>query len=217
MCAEKFEAHACDMQGVFINYPWNRALLDSQLQKLKKLRLSKKFIRSGIVFIWAEKEIIAEIVQFFEAQDFKYVENLIVAQFSRDKLREKSRVQEISSLGKRQSILNFFAKTADDSKAANSQQTTAEKLLDPEYLDQHLPNIRSEDIIECFHADDAQFFASSKKTLLMFRRVDDSHCRPRTTRASSFDTRGPQTSFSTSTPKQCTMDSTGKLWTRSIR
>lgn len=210
MCEEKFEAHADNMQGVFINYPWNRGHLDSQLQEFKKLRLSKKFIRTGIAFVWAEKEIIADIVELFESQDFKYVENLIVAQFSREKLREKSRLQENATLGKRQSLLSFFAKTADENNPAAAQQSAADKLLDPEYLDGHLPNIKGEDILDCFHTDPAQFFTSSKKTLLMFRRVGAAHCRLRTTRVSNCGTREPQTSSSTSTPKQRATGSTPK-------
>ena len=171
MCVEKFEQHASDMQGVFINFAWDRARLESQLQQFKQLRLSKKFIRSGIVFVWAEKEVIAEIVEFFESQDFKYVENLIVAQFSRDKLREKSRLRDDAALGKRQSLLSYFAKSAANGDASLGHHTAAKRLLDPEYLDHHLPCISSQDIVECFQTGEARFFASSKKTLLMFRRV----------------------------------------------
>lgn len=34
-------------------------------------------MREGIMFIWAEKELIGEILDHFEAQGFEYVENMV--------------------------------------------------------------------------------------------------------------------------------------------
>lgn len=34
-------------------------------------------MREGILFIWAEKELIGEILDHFEAQGFEYVENMV--------------------------------------------------------------------------------------------------------------------------------------------
>ncbi len=41
-----------------------------------KLNFSKNLMIDGLVFIWVEKEIISEVIKFFESQDMIYVENI---------------------------------------------------------------------------------------------------------------------------------------------
>lgn len=41
-----------------------------------QLNFSKHLMIDGLVFIWVEKEIISEVIKYFESQDMIYVENI---------------------------------------------------------------------------------------------------------------------------------------------
>lgn len=43
---------------------------------MKKVRIPDYVMKDGILFVWAEKELIYEIIKHFETQGFAYVENL---------------------------------------------------------------------------------------------------------------------------------------------
>ena len=45
--------------------------------EFKKLRIPSSVMKDGILFIWAEKELIGDIVFHFEDQGFQYVENMV--------------------------------------------------------------------------------------------------------------------------------------------
>ena len=42
-------------------------------------------MREGMLFIWAEKELISEILDHFEPQGFEYVENMVYVMTDHDK------------------------------------------------------------------------------------------------------------------------------------
>jgi hypothetical protein len=44
-----------------------------------------KAMKEGIIFIWVEKDYLSEVLQFFEDQDIKYVENLVWAKLTNQK------------------------------------------------------------------------------------------------------------------------------------
>ena len=48
-----------------------------KIEQLKKLIIPPEVMKEGILFIWAEKELISEILTHFEAQGFEYVENMV--------------------------------------------------------------------------------------------------------------------------------------------
>ena len=47
------------------------------IEEFKKLRIPSSVMKDGILFIWAEKELIGDIVFHFEDQGFQYVENMV--------------------------------------------------------------------------------------------------------------------------------------------
>ena len=53
-----------------------------QLTIKKQLQLPLKAVKEGIIFIWVEKEYISDVLQFFEDQNIKYVENLVWARLT---------------------------------------------------------------------------------------------------------------------------------------
>jgi hypothetical protein len=168
MMSAKYEQYADDMQGIFINIEWNVNRIESHMEEFKKLKLSNEFIDNGIIFIWAEKELIADIVDHFESQGFKYVENLIISQLSMKKIQTYSE-SEKENLGKRPSLLNFFSQPQKKSASATSNpQTQTAKV---EELESTLPNLTRDQILQSFHKDRYDYFGKTKKTLLMFRKV----------------------------------------------
>jgi hypothetical protein len=48
-----------------------------KIEELKELFIPTEVMREGIMFIWAEKELIGEIIDHFEPQGFEYVENMV--------------------------------------------------------------------------------------------------------------------------------------------
>ena len=55
-----------------------------RIEELKKLVIPAEVMREGLLFIWAEKELIGEILMHFEAQGFEYVENLVYVMLDKD-------------------------------------------------------------------------------------------------------------------------------------
>jgi len=53
------------------------AFAGTQIEDFKKLIIPDKVMKDGILFVWAEKELISEIVLHFEEQGFQYVENMV--------------------------------------------------------------------------------------------------------------------------------------------
>ena len=60
---------------IYINTPYNYDCMNFQ-----RLRLSRRLIPSGFVFIWADRENIPSIIDIFENKGFFYVENLVWVQ-----------------------------------------------------------------------------------------------------------------------------------------
>jgi len=46
------------------------------IEDLKLLRFPLNFMKDGLIFIWSEKETIADVIKLMEAQKFIYVENV---------------------------------------------------------------------------------------------------------------------------------------------
>lgn len=72
------------MEAILINAPWNLNTKDKKVGKakgvtfdeFKQLNFSKNLMIDGIVFVWVEKEIVSDIIKYFEQQDMIYVENV---------------------------------------------------------------------------------------------------------------------------------------------
>ena len=47
-----------------------------RIEELKKLVIPPEVMKEGMLFIWAEKELIFDVIRHFEAQGFDYVENM---------------------------------------------------------------------------------------------------------------------------------------------
>lgn len=67
-----------------------KAFSGINIEDFKKLHIPDSVMRDGILFIWAEKELIYEIVIHFEKQGFAYVENVTYCML--DKKEQRSTV-----------------------------------------------------------------------------------------------------------------------------
>lgn len=55
-----------------------------RIEELKKLIIPPDVMKEGLLFIWAEKELIGEILNHFETQGFEYVENMVYVMLNPD-------------------------------------------------------------------------------------------------------------------------------------
>jgi hypothetical protein len=79
--------HCKDIQAILINPPWKQSgfTIEKIVNKLliqKSLQLPLNAMKEGIIFIWVEKEFLSDILQFFEDQNIKYVENMVWAKLT---------------------------------------------------------------------------------------------------------------------------------------
>ena len=47
------------------------------IDDFRRLVIPKEVMKEGMLFIWTEKELIAQIINHFEPQGFTYVENMV--------------------------------------------------------------------------------------------------------------------------------------------
>lgn len=72
VAGENLSAIAEDVEAIFINIEWGKqgqTLKDFQQLKIE----SQKLMGRGLVFVWAPKEYISELLQTMEKKDFIYV------------------------------------------------------------------------------------------------------------------------------------------------
>jgi hypothetical protein len=164
--ATKFEDYCSDVNGIFLNFEWKIDTLGIQLAKLRGLQLSKEFIDNGILFMWTEKSLTGDIIEIMEDQGFKYIENIVIAHLNLENLCQKA--VEDETLGKRKNLLGYFKQS--DHERAWPALDSAELLLSK--LESRLPILTTSDLDQSIHKDEGTYFKTSKKTMLMFRRVD---------------------------------------------
>ena len=74
LMSTNFDSYANDLETILIKTPWSKKFDFSKFCKIK-FPLSK--MKEGLIFVWTEKEFIADVVDFFEEKGIKYVENLV--------------------------------------------------------------------------------------------------------------------------------------------
>lgn len=72
MATENLLAVATDVEAIFINIEWNKP--GQTLKEFQQLKLeSTKLMSKGLVFVWAPKEFISDMLTIMEKKDFVYV------------------------------------------------------------------------------------------------------------------------------------------------
>ncbi len=74
--SEDLNNYVEDLEAILINPPWKEKS-KFNFEKFSKMKLPLNKMKEGLIFVWTEKEYIADLVYFFENKDIKYVENLV--------------------------------------------------------------------------------------------------------------------------------------------
>lgn len=80
----KLDGYAKNLQAIFININWQTSVNPKgvTMKDFQKLSISKNVMKNGILFIWAEKFLMNEILETLEKLDFYYIENFTILQLS---------------------------------------------------------------------------------------------------------------------------------------
>ena len=100
-------------------------------------------MKNGIWFIWVDKEVMANIMNFMEEQGFTYIENFSIINFSLNtslkkikELKEAKKTQKKKPAGN--NLMNYFKKlpsnespeTNNDNAVQPDQKETSEELVE---------------------------------------------------------------------------------------
>lgn len=154
-----------DATGIFINL--DIGYIDIVLQKLKDTDFSKTFINNGLLFIWADKTRLCEIIDVMEEKKFFYVENIVFSVFDFNKVSQL--VKEVAKRNnvKKRSQESFF-KVQNDMAGEDclSWNDVTNFLLTQPF------DLSADDSVENYLLKfPSEFIATNKRTLLVFKRV----------------------------------------------
>lgn len=66
--------YAENLEAIVINPPWSG---NFGMDEFKGIKIPLSKMKEGLIFVWAEKEYISDIVYYFENQGIRYVENVV--------------------------------------------------------------------------------------------------------------------------------------------
>ena len=161
----QLDAHVKNVSGAFINL--DISYVDIVLQKLKDTDFSRQFMNNGLLFIWADKTRLCEIIDLMEEKKFLYVENIIFSVFDFNKV--SALVQQLTfKTNNRKRTVETSYKVQND-LANDSQLSWAEVA---KYLLTQPFDLQAEDSVENYLLRfPSEFIATNKRTLLVFKRV----------------------------------------------
>ena len=75
ICKQHIDRHIQNVEALFLNIDWGKK--GQTINDFRNIKLdSFKLMEKGLVFIWAPKQLIFEILQIMQEKSFFYVENL---------------------------------------------------------------------------------------------------------------------------------------------
>lgn len=175
-----------DLQALFINLMGTPLdLKERKLKQLQELEINKKLMKNGIVFLWSEIEILADILKLMDKKNFKYIEHFTIVHLSSKRgldflseseqktykqlLKDEQKLKIKEKAKKVDENSDDFIETDHSSDFSNKQQnlTANDFLLSKLYLKK---TIKANEFF--WNEEDKGFlFKRSKSVLLMFRRV----------------------------------------------
>ena len=82
ICKQQLDKHIQNIEALFINIDWGKK--NQGINDFKNLKIdSFKLMEKGLIFIWAPKELIFEILEIMQEKQFFYVENLEIVHLDR--------------------------------------------------------------------------------------------------------------------------------------
>jgi hypothetical protein len=115
---ENLDNYGSDLQGIFVNIQWKLGEQKEgvEFDEFAKIEISKKLMKSGIIFIWSHKAILSKIDKFMEKLGFRYIENICICELN----LETS--EDFSGEGKAKE-LNGYLKNLDSPFFKNSKRS----------------------------------------------------------------------------------------------
>jgi hypothetical protein len=102
-CSSKYRDKVGKVQALLMNPPWNlseggkSASNRITFSKFKQsFSLPRDLMVDGLVFIWIEKELIFELIKFFETQNLNYVENVCYVMLDQTKKKQVDQTNDIN-------------------------------------------------------------------------------------------------------------------------
>ena len=141
--------------------------IDIVLQKLKDTDFSSKFMNNGLLFMWADKTRLCEIIDLMEEKKFSYVENIVFSVFDFKKVSQLVFDIAKRQRGNRRSMESIF-KVANDMTGDNKlswSDLTNFLLTQPFELE------KGDSVENYLLKFPSEFIATNKRTLLVFKRV----------------------------------------------
>ena len=77
ICNVNLDKYCEDLEAILINPPWSNKENKFNFNMFMKLKLPLSKMKEGLIFVWTEKEFISDVVNYFENQKIKYVENVV--------------------------------------------------------------------------------------------------------------------------------------------
>jgi hypothetical protein len=150
VAGENLQLLGQDLQAILINIEWGRK--GQTMREFKQLKLeSNKLMNRGLVFVWAPKESVSELLAAMEEKGFQYVENFEVINFDIEKAKAHS-----------------FRKHNASHSEEKREDTTQNEEVDLSAL---IKTLEHADPCDLIAAEESPFFNGSKRTLLMFKKV----------------------------------------------
>lgn len=159
------DAHVKNATGVFVNL--DIGYIDVVLQKLKDTDFSKTFMHNGLLFIWADKTRLCEIIDVMEEKKFAYVENIVFSVFDFEKVSELVKGATKQSNNKRKNTESNFKAQADIINADRYNWAEVTNFL----LTQPFSLAAGDSVENYLLKFPSEFIATNKRTLLVFKRV----------------------------------------------
>lgn len=146
-------------------------------------------MKNGIVFIWSEKELLHDIIKVMEKKEFVYIENLVMvmldpmkAMMQKEVSSAKAGVAEEVKIAKtgrgRKAVVADTASSESDTTAHTmtknsdfSEKDRAQVALDQKIFLDQLHQYSGLEANDLFLEKESDYFKSSKRTLLFFRKV----------------------------------------------
>jgi len=87
------DSYAENVQGILVSAPWKTATNPDgiTIQDFQQIILSSRLMKNGLMFVWAEKEIMQELFHVLEEQyKMYYIENMTWVMLDESKVEGKS-------------------------------------------------------------------------------------------------------------------------------
>eukprot|EP00828_Plagiopyla_frontata_P010916 TRINITY_DN1595_c0_g1_i2.p1 TRINITY_DN1595_c0_g1~~TRINITY_DN1595_c0_g1_i2.p1 ORF type:complete len:372 (-),score=79.59 TRINITY_DN1595_c0_g1_i2:523-1638(-) len=122
------------------------------LEDLQKIQISKKVMKNGIIWLWAEKEYLSEIISIMAKKNFTYIENVNIIQLNAEKsaeyLNQEQRMIIDNEMNKQLDQQKKIKEALHLTNIVNGNTSSEEQSTKEELQQHHQPSKLNENGIE---------------------------------------------------------------------